>query len=353
MGVKFKGPFHDRGRWRIRFVDTATGKTTSHAFATENEANKAIPKLIRSYQRPVGVVVENAVTAYRSHLEAKGLKTRTIDVALERVGCIFREQAVLTGELTKDLARANWIRYATRLTRGGKLPSVDSQIGVLKAARSFLAWCQTKGWLKVTDLLADIEILGKRRKGKPQLTEDQSKRFLTVALERGRAGDEGAVAAATCLLLGLRASEVANRLVADLDANGTKLLITSAKTQAGIRTLKVPDVLQPLLQLQAKGKPDTAKLFGLANRHWVLRSVQRLCKLAGVPVVPAHGLRGTHARLAVRAGMTGEAVAASLGHESFAVTEQHYAGSEVVAEAAAGRVARALNETVGSRGVHT
>jgi len=79
------------------------------------------------------------------------------------------------------------------------------------------------------------------------------------------------------------------------------------------------------------------------NRHWVLRSVRRICATAGVPSVPAHGLRGTHARLAVEAGISGDVVAASLGHESFAVTAAHYAGADAVADAAADRVARALN----------
>jgi len=102
-------------------------------------------------------------------------------------------------------------------------------------------------------------------------------------------------------------------------------------------------VLQPLLQRLANGKASGDQLFGVGvNRHWVLRMVARVCKIAGVPAVTPHGLRGTHATLAVGAGISGDAVAASLGHESFAVTASHYAQPEAVSGARLARVADTL-----------
>jgi hypothetical protein len=41
---------------------------------------------------------------------------------------------------------------------------------------------------------------------------------------------------------------------------------------------------------------------------------------AGVPEITAHGMRGLHSTLAVDSGITGHAVAAALGHESFEKT---------------------------------
>jgi integrase len=66
--------------------------------------------------------------------------------------------------------------------------------------------------------------------------------------------------------------------------------------------------------------------------------VQRICKAAGVPTVPAHGLRGTHATLAVCAGATSHLVAAALGHESFTATARHYAKTEAIEGALQERV---------------
>ena len=68
-------------------------------------------------------------------------------------------------------------------------------------------------------------------------------------------GDAGALGAMVTLLLGLRAGEVVSRIVRDLDNGGRLLWIPSSKTEAGRRTLEVPEVLQPHLQALAEGLP--------------------------------------------------------------------------------------------------
>jgi integrase len=146
--------------------------------------------------------------------------------------------------------------------------------------------------------------------------------------------EDGAVAALMALLMGMRVSEISDRIVRNLDDDGRLLWITDAKTQAGIRRLQVPQQLQPLLRRIAANKQPTDRLFGPnVHRHMVLRHVRRICKAAGVPVIPPHGLRGTHASLAMTAGATGDLVAAALGHESFTTTERHYARADAIADA--------------------
>jgi len=71
----------------------------------------------------------------------------------------------------------------------------------------------------------------------------------------------------------------------------------------------------------------------VANRQTVLRHVRRICKAAGVPTVSPHGLRGTHASLAMTRGATGDLVASALGHELFTTTERHDVRPEAVAAA--------------------
>ena len=66
--------------------------------------------------------------------------------------------------------------------------------------------------------------------------------------------------------------------------------------------------------------------------------VRRLCQRAGVPAVCTHSLRGLWATLAVQSGAVSHAVAASLGHQSFEMTERHYAQGSAVANAATARV---------------
>jgi len=112
------------------------------------------------------------------------------------------------------------------------------------------------------------------------------------------------------------------------------LVIPRAKTRAGVRRLRIPDIPQPLLGALASDKEPNDALFGpTAHRWWLRLAVRRICGIAKTPVVSPHGLRGTHATLAVQAGVTGDAVAAALGHESFAVTTPHYAKPESVSGA--------------------
>jgi integrase len=336
--------FKDRGNtWRVRLVDTETKRRKSYVFGSEDEARAAVPKLIRAYLRPVGVPISKALDEYETHLATRGNRPgrpnrpRTIEVTIDRLTKLFTPAGdCLTGELTCTVVAACWKERAT-----GK--AVDTNSNTLAQAKTFVKWLAKKNWLKATNLLDGIEVLGERRRGKPQLTEDESKKFLTHALASAEEGDTSAVAAACALLVGLRASEIAERIVRDLDAGGTKLHVTRAKSSAGIRTMKVPAVLQPLLKRLAEGKQPSDRLFGGADRFWIRRHVRRLCKAAGVPVVPPHGLRGTHGRLAVEAGVSGDVVAKSLGHESFTVTERHYAGSDAVAAARVDRVAEALH----------
>ena len=299
---KVYGPFKDKNRdkYRVKVIDTLTHRQTNFTFDTEAEARAAIPMLGRQYRRPVGVLVEAALGEYRRHLEVRGNvpgrpnRPRTVAVTMDRLGKVFGPvRGMLTGELTKESVSRIWEM------RERDLPAVDIRLNTIAQMKTFVAWLTKRGWVKVTDIFDGIEVLGKRRKGKPQLTEDESRLFLSTALNLAKSGDRGAIAAACALLLGMRASEIADRIVRDLDARGTKLRITEAKTQAGIRTIRIPLILQPLLRELAMGKQPSERLFGEVDRHWVLRSTRRLCQTAGVPVVPAHGLRGTHARLAV------------------------------------------------------
>jgi integrase len=190
-------------------------------------------------------------------------------------------------------------------------------------AKTFVGWCVKHKYLSANPL-DEVEGVGRRRHGKAQLRVDESRKWLAKALELADAGDAGAIAASLSLLMGLRASEICERTVRDLDDQGRLLWVTKAKTANGVRQLVVPDVLRPYLVKLAEGKKPEAHLFDTHWRDWVRKSVQRVCKLAGVPLITAHGMRGTHSTLAVEAGATGNIVAASLGHGSPTVTFTSY-----------------------------
>jgi integrase len=140
----------------------------------------------------------------------------------------------------------------------------------------------------------------------------------------------------------VRASEIISRVVRDLDDEGRLLWIPETKTEAGKRTLPVPEFLQPYLRRIAEGKGPQDLLFG---RHWrdgPREWVQRICKAAKVPQVTAHGMRGLHGTLAVESGATTHIVAQALGHESETTSRERYISREAITSADQRRVLRVL-----------
>jgi integrase len=180
--------------------------------------------------------------------------------------------------------------------------------------------------------------MGRRKRGKEQFRVTEARTFIATCRQLGDRGDAGAIAAMTSLLLGLRASEVVERVVRDLDDGGRLLWIPQSKTEAGRRTLEVPVVLRPYLLALAKGKDPTDRLFTESDRHWLLYHVRRICQLARLPEVTAHSLRGLHSTLATEHGSTGHTVAAALGHTSYTTTQKHYVQPGTVERVARRRV---------------
>lgn len=221
-----------------------------------------------------------------------------------------------------------------------------------QAARTSCNRCDKSAHFKVGHLrknpLDGVEPIGRPRTGKPQLRIDEARRWMRKAHELAAQGKPGAVAALMTLLMGLRASEVVNRTVRDLDDQGRLLWIPEAKTEAGKRHVRIPAEIQPYLRKLATDKLPLAKLFGEHDRNWPRDWVKKICQLAKVPEVCAHSMRGLHATLAIQAGASPDLVARTLGHESSAMTLSAYAAPGSAADAQQGTVLAALSEPPGS-----
>jgi integrase len=216
----------------------------------------------RRNDRTIGI----AVDAYLDHLRSQGRRLH----GLLRVAERDRHLPLLTPRLAREL-----------LARRRSEVAIDTQIGELATARTFASWCVDQGWLP-SDPFDGLEVTGTRARGKAQLRIDEARRFVETALSEG---DERGLTAAMALLMGLRASEITNRVVRDVDDGARVLWIERAKTRAGDQRLEVPEVLQPRLAALISGRDPDAPLFGDHDRHWVGYHARRLCRLAKVPVV--------------------------------------------------------------------
>jgi integrase len=307
-GERIYGPYPDRGRWRVVAVDAA-GRRVIETFASEVEA---LEYRETAEEQLNGRVVQTAIDDHLVAMTRRGCNSDSVATTRWRLEGLHA--GALADPLSTLTAKRAGQLYETYTT--GRAP--DTHRNALNEARSAGRLWVRQGWLATNPWL-DVEAVGRRRRRKRQLKMDQTRALLDVAIARADT-DNGALAVATMLLLGLRSSELCRIVAPDFDCGGTVVLIPEAKSEAGVRELEIPAVLQSLLKVRAV---RSNRLFP-HRRWWVREQVVRLCNLAGLEPVTAHALRGMHATVAVRRGVSAHAVAAALGHSSPKVTANHY-----------------------------
>lgn len=332
------GPYCERKRWRIVVIEHGTRKsvfapTEAEALRLKKQFEKEVagPSL-----RTVGEVIEAFITERMRAGEWRPITERS---AKERLGAFFGSVLDLDiGQLTARRAAALYQTAVETVTRYGRPTSVATHRLRLRAAKHLFRWATKRG-LVASNPFADVEPIGRMNVGKRQLRLDEARTFADTALRMWtEQRDPLALAAACALFMGLRASEILERRVRDLDAGGTLLVIESGKTKNAARSPKIPAVLRPHLLELAQGRGAEELLIPGSNGQRRLNpvlhgKVQQICRAAGVPVVCTHALRGCNATFALEAGATTEAVARSLGHGSFEITRRHYAKADAVGNA--------------------
>jgi integrase len=310
------------------------GKQSAFSYSTKEEAEDVKDALQRKFAAEENrVAIEGVLAEYEKMMERAGNKAGSIKTTMYRLKDLLHDAHTMD-ELTSRRVQSMYKALAERR-------AVDTHRNTLSQSRSFFRWCVEHGYLR-RDPSVKVKPVGRRKHGKAQLRIDEARLWIAKARELADAGEAGAVAALMTLLMGLRASEIVNRVVRDLDDEGKLMWIPDAKTAKGRRTVQVPQELQPYLLGLAENNEPEELLFGKHWRDWPREWVQRICKLAEVPVVTAHGMRGLHSTLAVDAGVSSHAVANALGHESFKTTAQSYAKPEAITCAKQRRVLKVL-----------
>jgi integrase len=333
-GQKVHGPYQHGNKWRL-LVRDADGSQEALSFPTEAAANAHKRSLLKQI---AGRTVSDAVQEFVVEKREIGLRSGTVKRAEFHLRAFFQLDGEVdgvnmpyaeTGGMLEDLQPKACEQLYTAMV---KTCAVDTHRNALAEAKAFGAWCVKQGWI-ATNPLAEIKAVGQRNRGKKQLRIDEARKLVDLCIRKANEGDEAAVGVMTAFLLGLRASEVTDRVVRDLDDDGRLLWIEFGKTKKSRRTLEVPALLRPYLLALAKNRAPDAQLISRTvsrrsgkkrDRYWLLYHVERLCAEASVPVVCTQSLRGLHASVATDAGATSHVVASALGHSSPAVTHAHY-----------------------------
>ena len=248
------GPYRHYRRWRVLLV-SAGGEKTVTDYESEEEAKQVVRLLRRELAKGGERTIGETREKYEAYMrDDKGNKPRSIEATSWRLGIFFHEDDLPLDDLTPARCRGYYEDLRTLPRPTTKRPlAVDSHRNILAEAKSFLKWCVGKRWI-ARNPLEEVIGVGRRRHGKAQLRIDEARRWQAKALQFADQGEEGAVAAMMSLLMGMRASEIVSRIVRDLDDEGRLLWIPETKTEAGKRTLPVPEVLQPYMQKIAERK---------------------------------------------------------------------------------------------------
>ena len=336
-------PYPQHNRFRVWTKDL-DGDKTYETFNTETEAltfiGKAQSKLLTG-GHPIEVVV-------REYLDARSKEPDPPRVStLETLG--FRLRSIIRDRLRFPIEAFPWRRAWEKHVAD---KSTDTQHGVRSAIDGMVAWAIERRILRRPPDLPSPT--GHKSRGKATLRIDAARIFMKTALTEG---DPLAIAAATMVLTGIRPGEAMTLQLRDLDDDGRLLWVASegGKTEAAERHQEVPEELRTYLLQLAQDRPPTSWLFDFeasrkrrttnvykSRRDALLRRVRAICKKANVPEVVSHSMRGLHAKLATESGVTSHAVAAALGHTSFAVTARHYVGADVTRTSVNRRTLRVL-----------
>lgn len=346
------GPYYDKDKRRYRVIIHRTDGTRQTCdFESEAIANEAANAARGATQnRMLGQSVDD----YLNSIPEKGritaryrltafLKLPAYDRLLRSVS--ERDASKLYKQRTETMQPVRLCQCGTkgckRRIDGHTKRYIEEPIRAathraeLSLARRMFKWCVEQGWIKENPF-ARVKAIGTPGKGKPKLRVNATRTLVGYLLQDHSLE---ATAVLTALTLDLRASAVVNRVVEDLDDDGWLLWVRENKSEAGDLEIEVPGFLRARLLELADGKQPADKLFGDVTRDWLHYHTTRLCKVAGVPRVTPHGLRGSGATQNVRAGMGIEEVARSMGHaDKGATLKAHYLGGGAIESARGKRV---------------
>ncbi len=334
---KVLGPYANLGKWRL--VVKSKDQRKSLVFDTVAQAETAKTNLLASFDKSASLTIGDLLEQFIDYKRQRGCLDRSL---LHVKHAVMRILPKLDNSirLTPEKAEALYLDVSAKY-------AVASHAVALKTVKSMYRFALKKK-LVTKNPFEDVQSIGKANRGKPQLRTDEARRLSDFLTARATLGEWRALALLTQLFLGLRSSEVLKLKKRDLDCDASVVVVDGTKTKNAKRRLSLdaPIVRELFLKRVANLKPESL-LFSL-NGSTVLsatslhKALAKFCRMADLPIVCPHSLRGLHSSLAVQAGASSSFVARALGHGSDEVTKRHYITESAMDSARTTRVSEAL-----------
>jgi integrase/recombinase XerD len=216
---------------------------------------------------------------------------------------------------------------------------------IYDAIRSFIKFLITNNYAEAS-LLTDIKQIRPKRlypPRKPHCTKNEFEKLLQEANKRHSGQSEydvilNSATIATIVFSGLRASELCNLRLQDVDLVNKKLFVYLGKGKKN-RSIGICNRLYDYLikYLEVRPKSDNNNLFlTISNlsgepvsltRETLLQKVKRLSKRIGLDI-NLHGLRRTFATVAANAGKPINIISLALGHSDLKTTQGYLMTSQ-------------------------
>lgn len=337
------GPYTHGAKFRLFVYDP---NRMSKLFDTRDEAERVKAALLRGFADHSPTTIDQALEEYLSVKERDGAVGCTVGTLRYKLRQFLPVDETFA-RMTPPRAQKLYTDETERTGRFGRVVSAATHRGILRMVKAFFRWAVDRKYISANPF-DGVWPIGKVRAGKSQLRLDEARKLTDLLFDHASAGDEGALAVLTQVMLGLRSAEVLKLRVRDVDNDAQDLWIEGTKTKNARRVVRIEcEPLRALLVRHCMTRKPDDLIFGTGRSRphftdYLWHRVRKLCALAGVPVVCPHSLRGLHATLAMTRGSSSRFVADALGHGSDAITKRHYIDPTQAHNASVKRVSDAL-----------
>lgn len=182
------GPYAQDGGWRYKIVSSGSKEWAPMA-RSQRQAMKLAEKAARIAASQGSITVMQAIEMHVEDKRDAGARQQTLEGTKTGLTAYFASMLdTPVGKLTARVCQKQYDRMRLEIIPStGKVPAVSTHRVRLGQAKNFALWVLAKGWLR-EDPTAGVKGIGKKRRGKVQLSLDEARRLSSTCVTEAGQG---------------------------------------------------------------------------------------------------------------------------------------------------------------------